>query len=213
MKNPQIIFENKDFTIVYKPHGLNADQDKQGNPSLENWLKNYYKKNIFLVHRLDRPVSGLLLITKKKSVLQFMQANWKNFQKKYWALVEGEIQPIQAELKHYHFKNFMNFRAIISSEPKQGYELCSLRYQKIKGNQKFSLLEIELITGKYHQIRAQLAYIGHPIMGDTFYGSSFHFKEEKPKIALTAYKLNFYYPDTKTPFQFEFYPEDWIIDF
>ncbi len=208
MNNPKIIFENKDFTIVYKPHGLNADQDKQGNPSLESWLKDYYKKYIYLIHRLDRPVSGLLLVTKKKSVLQFMQENWKHFQKKYWALVEGEIQPNQMELKHYHFKDFMNFKALISSEPKEGYQLCSLQYQIIKENQKNSLLEIELITGKYHQIRAQLAYIGHPIVGDTFYGSSFHFNGEIPKIALTACKLNFYYPDATTTFQFEFYPEE-----
>ncbi|GIV43460.1 MAG: hypothetical protein KatS3mg035_0583 [Bacteroidia bacterium] len=207
---PKILFENRDFIIVYKPHGLNTDQDKQGNPSLESWLSSYYQRKIFLAHRLDRPVSGLLLATKKKSILQFIQENWKNFQKKYYALVEGNIHPDESLLSHYHYKDLKNFKAIIDSESRKNFQICSLKYQKVKESSDFSWIEVELITGKYHQIRAQLAYIGHPIVGDQLYGSRFLLKNPFPKIALSAYHLSFYYPNKNDAFQFEYLPDDEI---
>lgn len=208
MNLPQIIFGNKDFVVVYKPHGLNSDQDKLGNPSVENWLQNFYNKKIYLVHRLDRPVSGLLIATWKKSVLQYLQKNWQNYQKKYLALVEGNIYPEQSLLTHYHFKDLKNFKACISNIPKDGYQICKLKYKKVKQNQKFSLLEIELITGKYHQIRAQFAYLGHPILGDYWYGSNISLNPTLPTIALTAYQLNFFYPNPISTFQFKFLPKE-----
>ncbi len=206
--SPQIIFEHKDFCVVFKPHGLNTDQDKQGNPSLEAWLAEYYKNKIYLVHRLDRPASGLLLCAKKKSALQFLQQNWNFFSKKYLAIVEGVILEDHNTLEHFHFKDLKNFRALIRNKPITGYKPCSLKWKKLQVSQNTTLLEIELITGRYHQIRAQMAHIGHPILGDIFYGSSTKLYNNLPFIALSAYQLRFYYPNLNNPFEFTFLPEE-----
>jgi len=206
MLEPKIIFENKDFIVVYKPHGLNSEQDKQGNPSLESWINEHTKKKTFLVHRLDRPVSGILLCAKKKTVLQYLQENWKNFNKKYIAIVEGDFPSGETFLEHYHHKDLKNFRAVISKIPKEGFQFCSLKCQKIKPIGSNSCIEVELITGKYHQIRAQLSYIGHPILGDEFYDSKKEINSNTPCIALCAYQIHFFYPSEEEKFRFEQYP-------
>lgn len=214
MLAPKMIFENNDFMVVYKPSGLNSDQDKQGNPSLETWLMEYCKKQVFLVNRLDRPVNGILIATKKKSVLHFLQKNWNNYKKLYLAIVEGNIQPENQLLKHYHQKDLKNFKALIKNEPFSGSQICQLYYKMLKSNEKFSLIEVELITGRYHQIRAQLGYYGFPIVGDHLYGSKMMLNFGFPKIALSAYQFHFYYPDKKNFFQFQiFTPEDFLTEF
>lgn len=214
MQNPKIIFENHDFMVVYKPSGLNSDQDKQGNPSLETWLMEYYKKQVFLVNRLDRPVNGILIATKKKSILHSFQKNWNNYKKLYLAIVEGNIQSENQLLKHYHQKDLKKFKALIKNEPCSGYQVCQLYYKKLKTNEKYSFIEVELITGRYHQIRAQLSFCGFPIVGDQLYGSKMMLNFGFPKIALTAYQIHFYYPNKKNFFQFQlFTPEEFLTEF
>ncbi len=201
---PEIIYENQDFIVVFKPHGLNTETDKYGNSSLESWLVSRLRRKVFLANRLDRPVSGLLVCTKKKTVLNFLQIHWKHFQKKYLALVEGKLEFTDNVLKHYHFKDNQHFRAVISDNPKRGYQDCSLRYRILEQKERFSLIEITLLTGKYHQIRAQMAHIGHPILGDIFYGSKIPLNTEVPTIALCAYQMQFYYPTPREIFHFTY---------
>jgi 23S rRNA-/tRNA-specific pseudouridylate synthase len=210
---PIVLHDNADFLVVYKPNGLNSDRDKLGNPSLEEWLKSYYHRKIFLVHRLDRPVSGILLCAKKKSVLQYFQENWENFSKKYLVIIEGSLKQTNGTLEHFHYKDFKQMKALISEKPKEGYKPCKLKFKKIKELEGKDLLEIELITGKYHQIRAQLAFIGHPIVGDTYYGSKFEIKtqENNPMIALHSFQLEFYYKNKFN--RFEGLPQDFFWNY
>ncbi len=176
MNNPEIIFEDSSILVINKPSGLNSDIDKWGNPSVEEWAKNYYagKKQVrpVLMHRLDRLTSGILLISKKPSVTKQLQKSFEQNEviKKYFAIVKGIDLPDCATLKHFLKKDFLEKKSIVVSSSCEGKEAI-LTYQVINQRNDYTLIEIELNTGRYHQIRAQLAAEGFPIIGDRLYGS------------------------------------------
>lgn len=203
MLQPQVIFEDYYLLVLNKPYGLQTEADNFGNPSLELWAHQHIqqqhpkKKNVFvgIVHRLDRPVAGIVLIAKTKTALTHLNKQFeeRTVKKMYEAVVEKKPEKELDTLTHFLKKDSRLKRALISERPKKDFVKCSLTYhlQKVNKN-KTALLEIELHTGRYHQIRAQLAFIGCPIIGDVLYGVKT--KSEENKIELAATALSFIHP-------------------
>ncbi|GCD78192.1 RNA pseudouridine synthase [Thermaurantimonas aggregans] len=210
---PSILFENPQYFIVDKEHGLNSEPDRHDHANLMDWLKRqrpdiYKRWGPHPLHRLDRPVAGLLIVAKNLRAHRTLQRLFENrrITKMYRALVQGLVHPSEGELHHYHIKDPKNFKAIISENPAQGALLVGLSYRVIRHFNEITELDLRLHTGRYHQIRAQLAFIGHPILGDVLYGSTQMTLNNV--IALRAYKLGFYCPFEKRKMVFEYLPSE-----
>ena len=166
------------------------------------------KPFVGIVHRLDRPTSGIILFAKKPSVLKIMNAQFekRTVRKYYEALVDGEIPNPSGSLKDYLHKDFFQKKAIISNQKSKENQEVKLNFRKIDLIGHRTLLNIELLTGKYHQIRAQLASMGFPIAGDVLYGGNLWKREG---IGLHASALQFDHPETKERITIT---SDWDID-
>lgn len=175
----QILYEDNHLIAVYKPAGILVQEDKTGDPSLMDQvkyhLKNKYHKpgNVFLglVHRLDRPVAGIILFAKTSKGASRISEQIRNheMQKTYHALVEGCPEKKKDNLVHYIEKNEELNKVAAYTASGVGLR-AELNYEVAKTNGKHSILRINLITGRPHQIRAQLSAIGCPIHGDVKYG-------------------------------------------
>lgn len=205
MEESQIIYEDNHLLIINKKVGQLVQGDKTGDESLLESIKNFIKirdnkpGNVFLglVHRIDRPTSGLVIYAKTSKALSRLTQMVKNreIKKTYWAIVPKEIIPQSQRLVHYLKKNEKNNKAIIFAKPTEGAKEAILTYHIIKILENYQLLEIDLETGRHHQIRAQLSKNGVPIKGDLKYGSP----RSNPDggISLHARKLEFIHPVTK----------------
>lgn len=201
----RILFEDNHLIIVNKLSGEIVQGDKSGDvPMVEvvrAYLKEKYKKpgNVFcgLVHRLDRPVSGVIIFAKTSKALARMNAllQSREVEKKYWAIVEGKVKNEKEQLTHFLKKNEKMNKSFVVKENQKGALKAELIYQKIKLLDHYSLLEINLLTGRHHQIRAQLAAIGHPIQGDVKYGAKR--SNENLSISLHAKEISFIHPTSK----------------
>lgn len=192
-----ILFEDDYVLIVNKPAGLMVEPDRNQNPNLLDEVKKYLgtKSNETYaqhIHRLDRAVSGLVLFTKKREVLKNLSEQFaeRKVKKYYQAITAKAPQLMQGRLEHWHRKEkkkaaLYNHQIEYTEKAVLDYTVNTLTENKVEW-------DIELHTGKYHQIRAQLAYIGCPILGDRLYGSE---EEYKPNaIALQAWRLVFAHP-------------------
>ncbi len=205
MIEQQILYEDNHLLIINKNVGQLVQGDKTGDESLLDTIKNYIKirdhkaGNVFLglVHRIDRPTSGLVIYAKTSKALSRLTQMVKNreIKKTYWAVVPKEIVPQSQRLVHYLKKNEKNNKAIIFTKPTDGAKESILTYQIIKMLDNYQLLEVDLETGRHHQIRAQLSKIGVPIKGDLKYGSPR--SNANGGISLHARKLEFIHPVTK----------------
>lgn len=205
MIEQQILYEDNHLLIINKNVGQLVQGDKTGDESLLDTIKNYIKirdhkaGNVFLglVHRIDRPTSGLVIYAKTSKALSRLTQMVKNreIKKTYWAVVPKEIVPQSQRLVHYLKKNEKNNKAIIFTKPTDGAKESILTYQIIKMLDNYQLLEVDLETGRHHQIRAQLSKIGIPIKGDLKYGSTR--SNANGGISLHARKLEFIHPVTK----------------
>lgn len=203
--NSQILYEDNHLLIINKKVGQLVQGDKTGDESLLDTIKNFIKirdkktGNVFLglVHRIDRPTSGLVIYAKSSKALSRLTQMVKNreIKKTYWALVPKEMIPNTQRLVHYLKKNEKNNKAIVFPKPTEGSKESILTYQIIKTLDNYQLLEIDLETGRHHQIRAQLSKIGIPIKGDLKYGASR--SNSDGGISLHARKLEFVHPVTK----------------
>ena len=201
----QIIYEDNHLLIINKKAGQLVQGDKTGDESLLESLKKFIKNrdqkpgNVFLglVHRIDRPTSGLVIYAKTSKALSRLTQMVKNreIKKTYWAIVAKEMVPQTQRLVHYLQKNEKNNKAIVYPRPTEGAKEAILTYNIIKVLDNYQLLEIDLETGRHHQIRAQLSKTGIPIKGDLKYGSP----RSNPDggISLHARKLEFVHPVTK----------------
>jgi 23S rRNA pseudouridine955/2504/2580 synthase/23S rRNA pseudouridine1911/1915/1917 synthase len=197
-----ILLEDPYILVVDKPAGLMVEPDRNGNPSLLQFVKEYLKSNslnddeIYAqhIHRLDRPVTGVVLFAKQKSVLRNLSEQFaeRKVKKQYRALTLNVPPEWNGRLEHWHRKE--KKKAAIYLEEIQYSEKAILDYQIQRYQNNHYLWEIELHTGKFHQIRAQLAFMGCPIIGDAMYGSGVEF--QKNTIALQASKLIFHHPIT-----------------
>jgi 23S rRNA pseudouridine1911/1915/1917 synthase len=202
----QILWEDNHLLIVNKRPGEIVQGDKTGDEPLLESLKSYIKQKynkpgavfLGLVHRLDRPVSGAVIFARTSKSLSRMNELIKKreVRKVYWAIVGGRkgggsVGDWQ-ELVHYLLRNEKQNKSYVYYTPGEGRQKAELRYRRIASGERYDLLEIELLTGRHHQIRAQLAAIGLPIKGDLKYGAPR--SNPDASICLHARMLEFVHP-------------------
>ena len=196
MKKLRIIYEDKYLIIVNKPTGeFTISRDNHYDNNLYDEVKTYVKKQnpknkIFIVHRLDKGTSGLVLFAKSEKVKYDLQRNWQNVERKYYAVVFGKPNEKSVSLKDLLYET-KSLDVVITKNEKIG-KLAITNFDVIENNNKYSLLDINIETGRRNQIRVQLANIGHPIIGDKKYG-----KVKYKRMMLEAYYLKFVHPVTK----------------
>jgi len=201
----EILYEDNHIIAVYKRSSDLAQGDKTGDVSLDTEVKKYlatkYKKTgeVFLgvVHRLDRPVSGVLLFARTSKALERLNEMFreKQVKKTYLAIVKERPPEDEATITHFLKKNEIQNKSYVYDTEVKGSKEASLTYRLKGRSEKYYLLEIELHSGRHHQIRAQLAKIGCPIKGDLKYG--FSRSNEDGSISLFARKVEFIHPIKK----------------
>ncbi len=202
--NIPIIYEDNHLLVIDKPAGVLSQEDHTGDPDVLNLCKQYIKKkynkpgDVFLglVHRLDRPVSGVMVLarTSKAASRLSYQIRKRTIQKTYWALVHGK-SPVYGELVHFLEKDNRTNTVKAYDSPKKGAKESRLKFITLKQNDRYSVVEVDLITGRPHQIRVQFAKEGNPLWGDHKYGPQ---NEGQGKdIALRAVKLEIEHPTKK----------------
>ncbi len=203
-KDPlNVIYCDNHLLVASKPSGMPTQTHREVELSAEEWAKEWVKKKfkkpgqVFLhaVHRLDKHVAGLVLFARTGKALSRLQKMMRErkIEKTYLAWVSGVPQEKEKLLEHYLVHG--HHRALVSKPKDQGAKLATLHYRVLKKEKGRALLEVKLITGRYHQIRAQLAAIGHPILGDIKYGSTAPF--QAGAIALWHSQLVFEHPVSK----------------
>ncbi|MGD9950313.1 MAG: RluA family pseudouridine synthase [Desulfobulbus sp.] len=201
-----IIFEDKDLIVINKPSGLltiatDTERRKTAYSLLSEHVKfQDHNNKIFVVHRLDRDTSGLLLFAKNSSIKQQMQETWETTvnQRTYVGVVEGAVDKTEGTITSW-LSETTAFR-VYSQQNEQAGKRAVTHYRKIGGNTRYSLLLINLDTGRKHQIRVHMQDIGHPIVGDKKYGSS---SNPIHRLALHAQVLAFVHPRTSQLCRFE----------
>lgn len=199
-KTPEIYFKDDHLLLVIKPAGWVCETSDRDHHSVEDWMSEQLEKQgerpyFKVVHRLDKPVSGLLLGARSASVLKSLFRQWeeRSVLKKYRAWVHGILSDPSGKLEHFLARPETGIKARIQDDPKEGFKPCSLTYQVIRQEADQTLIEIELQTGRYHQIRAQFSHIDHPVVGDGLYGMSGDFTS----IQLQSSRLRVTHPVTK----------------
>lgn len=188
----EIVYEDNELIVANKPAGIEvvaSDGD-----CLLNRLNIQTGKQLFAVHRIDRNTTGLVVFALTEKAKEELENAFKHhtINKYYLAVVVGVPAKTQAKLVAYHKKDSKNSMCYISNEPQKGYNKIITSYKLLKSNDILSLLQVQIETGKTHQIRAHLAHIGHPILGDEKYGNKQINKQfKKKKQMLVAYKLEF----------------------
>ena len=202
-----ILYEDNHLIAVCKPAGMLTQGDASGEPSLLDWVKRWiavqHQKpgNVFLglLHRLDRPVCGVVLFAKtsKAAARLSQQFRERTVIKRYRAAVEGTITPPSGRLEHFIRHQEGARQVQVSNRPHSDAKTARLRYDTRWTGDKISVLEVQLETGRKHQIRAQLAHVGHPIVGDRLYGA--RPRSDLDGIALCSVSLAVLHPITKAP--------------
>ena len=212
--NVDILYEDNHILVVNKPAGMLSQGDKTGDDSILDVLKAYIKEkyhkpgNVFLgsVHRLDRPVSGVMVFARTSKALTRLTKALKErkIKKRYYAIVEGVVKDTEGKLVHHLLKDKGNNTVKAFAREGKNTKEAALNY-KVKGVAGgFTLLDIDLITGRPHQIRVQLAAALFPIAGDVKYGSKHRFADKN--ICLHSYNLSFMHPVRKEEMNFVYYP-------
>ena len=202
----QILYEDNHLIAVNKAPGEIVQGDKTGDKPLSDTLKEYIKLKynkpgeVFLgvPHRLDRPTSGVVLFARTSKALVRLNEMFKNhdaMRKTYWAIVQGAPKQPEARLEIYLVRNEQQNKSYIAKPGAKDAKLAVLTYRTLTRGDHYSLLEVELLTGRHHQIRCQLAAIGCPIKGDLKYGA----KRSNPdgSISLHARQITFVHPVRK----------------
>lgn len=199
-----VLFEDNHLIAINKPAGLPVQGDSTGDTHLLDLVSDYLaakynkpgKAFVGLIHRLDRPVSGVVLLARTSKALTRMNEQFRNksTRKIYHALVSETPDKQEAKLQHYLGKDSKTHRALTYNQPKAGAKEAILHYKVISKMGNHCLLEIELETGRFHQIRAQLSKTGLPILGDLKYGAGKPLPDRS--IGLHARILEFEHPVT-----------------
>jgi 23S rRNA pseudouridine1911/1915/1917 synthase len=202
IESSQVIYEDNHLIVINKKASEIVQGDKTGDTPLSEKVKNFIKQrdnkpgNVFcgVCHRLDRPVSGIVIFAKTSKALSRMNELFrdKTIQKTYWAVVKNKPPHITDRLTHYLIKNEKNNTSKAFATERPGALKAELSYTLIASISNYHLLEINLYTGRHHQIRAQLSAIGCPIKGDLKYG--FDRSNQTPFIHLHSYKTEFIHP-------------------
>ncbi|MHB0755137.1 RluA family pseudouridine synthase [Polaribacter sp. M15] len=203
--NLQVLFEDNHIIIVNKRSGDITQGDKTGDKPLSDVVKEYIKEkynkagNVFLgvVHRLDRPTSGVIIFARTSKALERLNKMLrdKKINKTYWAVVKNHPKKEKDTLINFLKKNPKNNKSSVFNKEIAGSKRAVLHYTILKKLDNYALLEIDLETGRHHQIRAQLSAIGFPIKGDLKYG--FNRSNKDGSIHLHARKIEFVHPVSK----------------
>lgn len=203
----EVIYEDNHIIVVNKTCSEIVQGDKTGDKPLseivKEWLKEKYNKpgNVFcgVTHRLDRPTSGIVVFAKTSKALSRLNEMFKtkDIKKTYWAIVRNKPKQPVGTLKNYLVRNEKQNKSYAYDVEKPNSKLAILHYKVISQSDKYFLLEIDLETGRHHQIRCQLSKIGCPIKGDLKYG----FDRSNPDggISLHARRISFTHPVSKLP--------------
>ncbi len=201
-----ILYEDHDILVADKTSGLlTVSNDKVKDKTAFYLLNDYVRKGnqksrnrVFIVHRLDRDTSGVIVFAKSEEHKHFLQDEWQNFKKKYYAVVQGKLEEKQGEISSYLAENSV-YRMYSVKDPAKG-KFAKTGYKVLRESENYSLLEVDLYTGRKNQIRVHLADLGHPVVGDKKYGE----KEKGIKrLTLHAASLTLTHPFSKEEMTFE----------
>ena len=209
MQPYQIIFEDAEIVVVNKSSGILTQPDKINSHSLLAILAES-RPDFYLIHRLDQRVSGLVIFAKTEQSTKQLGKDFqnRNITKKYRAIVANKPLENEAKLTHWLLKDSTKNLSKAYEKEVKNSQKSELLYKVIQSSERYHLLEIELLTGRFHQIRSQLSVIGSPILGDLKYG----YKRSSPdgSIFLQSCFLSLNHPTTKKAIQFEIeMPELW----
>lgn len=201
-----IIHEDRDIFVVDKPPGLlTMGTDTEKSRTAYFILTDYIrkgsaksKKRIFIVHRLDRDTSGILIFAKSEEAKFCLQSQWKETKKKYLAVVHGKCEKRSETITTYLAEN--KAHGVYSTSDSRKGKLSHTAYKVLKETKDFALLEVDLLTGRKHQIRVHLAGIGHPVVGDQRYGK---WNKAHKRLALHARSISFRHPFSGEQLTFE----------
>ena len=222
MNKLKILYEDNHIIVVIKPPNIPSQGDKTEDEDMLTIIKKYIKEeynkpgNVYLglVHRLDRPVGGVMVFAKTSKAAARLSEQVRNkvFKKEYLAIVDGKPKDKKGTLENYLLKNEKNNTSKVVKEGAKNSKYAKLDYEVLKYNEEInlSLLKILLHTGRHHQIRVQLSNMGHSICGDQKYGTRGRGKQ----ISLWAYKLTIEHPITKEEMAFTGLPEEvgpWVM--
>ena len=207
---PQILFEDNHLLVINKPPGVLAQEDNTKDLSVLDIVKNIIKIRdekpgkvyLGLVHRLDRPTSGVMVLAKTSKALSRLNKQFaeKTTSKTYWAIVSGTAADKQTRLSHFLIRKQAQNKSYAHRKEVPNSKFSELIYTKKRDLDRYTLLEIELLTGRHHQIRAQLSAEGLTIKGDLKYGAKRPNKDGS--IHLHARKLTIIHPTLKKPISF-----------
>lgn len=202
-----ILYEDNHLIAINKKGFELVQGDSSGDEPLSEKVKEYLKKkynkqgDVFLglIHRIDRPVTGVILFARTSKALSRMNILFRNneVKKTYWAIVQNLPEEEQATLKHFVIKNSKKNKSYAFPKMRPGAKEAVLSYQMISSSARYHLLEVDLKTGRHHQIRCQLAKINCPVRGDLKYG--YPRSNKGGGISLHARKLSFIHPVKKEP--------------
>ena len=206
MRGIIVVYEDRDLIVVNKNAGLLSmatDKEKRNTAYsiLSSYVKDENKDNkIYIVHRLDRETSGLMMFAKSKEMQELLQESWKRtvMERSYLAVIDGQLDPPEGSVSSYLFESSV-FIVYSSQDPEKG-ERAVTHYKTIKSNDLYSLLKMNLETGRKNQIRVHLQDLKHPIVGDKKYGST---SNPIGRLGLHAWVLAFTHPRTNEKLRFE----------
>lgn len=216
MTNLEVLYEDNHIIAVYKPKNIPSQKDSSNDLDMLTLIKNYLKEkydkpgNVYLglVHRLDRPVAGVMIFAKtsKAASRLSLMIQKGEIKKKYLAVVHGVLDKKEGTLENYIMKDKDNNSVVTSKEKGK---LAILNYKVLEEDKKnnLSLVDIDLKTGRHHQIRCQFSHISHPLYGDQRYGL-----QDRVPIALQSYSLSFIHPVSHKDIlltKYEFKDEVW----
>lgn len=230
MKKIEYIYEDEDIIVCHKPAGIATEGAGPGKMDLVSQVRNYLTRKsrqegkkgpayVGTVYRLDQPVEGVVVMGKNKKATSSLAEQIKKHttDKYYYALCFGNVEPREGHVENYLGRREDSGLAVIVSEEEKvrliggDVKKAELDYEVVSSDERTSLLKIKLLTGRFHQIRVQMAGLGYPIIGDTKYGNeeSLQYSEEKgiKTVCLACYKFGFKHPATGKRVFFEIKPE------
>ncbi len=217
----KIIFEDEQILVVKKDAGIPVQAGKMRIMDLQGLIKNeLYKRNrkggepyLGLIHRLDQPVEGVMVFAKTPFAAGALseQVTDGRMKKHYLALLCGKPSEDSGKLVDYLIKDGRTNTSFVAKAQDKEAKRSELNYKVLKRNDETALVEVELITGRHHQIRVQMANAGWPLYGDTKYNPQFQDIQEHVQTALCAYKLSFVHPKTKKVMEFCIEPDNSLL--
>ncbi len=202
----ELVYEDDDIIVINKGYGMlsmGTDKVKEGTvySDMRRYVKSHnHKSQLFIIHRLDRDTSGLMMLAKSIEAKDNIQHNWNNMviARKYVAVVEGELENNEGVVKSYLAEN-SKFEVYSTNNPEEG-QLAITRYKVLRRGHGMTMIEVELDTSRKNQIRVHMKDLGHPIVGDRKYGAK---ASPIHRLALHAFTLRFVHPITKQLMDFE----------